>query len=122
MIRTIAVAVLALLAACAAPAPRQFTVFFGTGSDRLTREAQEIVSQAAAAAHEQGGSKLVVAGYGDGESAEDAALGDRRAIAVLQALVEDGVDASRIGRRPGAAEATGAGMPVHKATVTIETP
>ena len=116
----IAIALLSMLAGPALAQPRQFIVFFGTGSAHLGKNGRAVVARAAAAAREQSGAKLVVAGYGDGETVADAALGDRRATAVAQALVKAGVDQSRIDRHPGVAEAKGAGMPVHKVTVTVQ--
>ena len=122
-IRTmIVVALVSMLSAYALAQSSQFTVFFGTGSDHLGKKAHAVVAQAAAAAREQRGSRLVVAGYGDGETAADAALGDRRAMAVARALIKAGIEQSRIDRRPGAPQAAGAGMPVHKVTVTLESP
>jgi outer membrane protein OmpA-like peptidoglycan-associated protein len=117
----IAIAIVSMLAGHAAARTHHFIVFFATGSAHLGKKGHAVVEHIAAAAREQSGAKLVVAGYGDGATAADADLGERRAVAVAEALVKAGVEESRINRHH-AAEAKGAGMPVHKVTVTLQSP
>jgi OmpA-OmpF porin, OOP family len=108
------------LVANAVAEARMFVVFFGTGEDRLTAEAEKVVTEAAAAAKEKNGARLEVAGYGDDDQARDKDLAARRAAAVLRALAAAGVPPSRIETKPGAPPAEATGIPVHKVTVTLE--
>jgi len=99
---------------------RMFVVFFGTGEDRLTAEAEKVVAEAAAAAKEKSDARLEVAGYGDDDQARDKDLAERRARAVARALTAAGVPQNRIATKPGAPPAEATGIPVHKVTVTLE--
>jgi outer membrane protein OmpA-like peptidoglycan-associated protein len=116
---TMAALVMALTA-CAMSEPRQFVIFFGTGDDSLSPAAQQVVSQIAAMARDRHPAKIAVAGYGDGLTADDAALADRRATTVIRALADAGIDASIIEKRPGVSADQATGIPVHKATVTLD--
>jgi outer membrane protein OmpA-like peptidoglycan-associated protein len=115
----IMVALTAALLACATPQPRQFVIFFGTDQSNLTPEAQQLVSEIAAAAREQQPTSIAVAGYGDGTTAADAALADRRAETVIRALAGAGIDSKLIDKRPGLSPEQATGIPVHKATITF---
>jgi outer membrane protein OmpA-like peptidoglycan-associated protein len=99
---------------------RTFIVFFGTGEDRLSAEAEKVVDEVAAAAKEARGSTLVVAGYGDDDQARDKDLAERRAASVVRALSAAGVPPNRIETKPGAPPAQATGIPVHKVTVSVE--
>jgi outer membrane protein OmpA-like peptidoglycan-associated protein len=109
-----------LLIASAAAQSRMFVVFFGTDEDRLTVEAEKVVSEIAASAKETRGASVVVAGYGDDDHGRDKELAERRASAVVRALEAAGVAQNRIETRPGAPPAEATGIPVHKVTVTLE--
>jgi outer membrane protein OmpA-like peptidoglycan-associated protein len=110
---------IALLITDAAAQSRMFVVFFGTGEDRLTAEAEKVVAEAAAAAKEKSRAKLEVAGYGDDDHGRDKDLADRRTAAVVSALAGAGVPQARIQTKPGASPAEATGIPVHKVTVTL---
>ena len=101
---------------------RMFVVFFGTGEDRLTAEAEKIVAEAASSTKdkEKSGARLEVAGYGDNDQGRDKDLAARRAAAVVRALVAAGVAQSQIETKPGAPPAEATGIPVHKVTVTLK--
>ena len=111
--------IVALVADAGAEA-RTFVVFFGTGEDRLTAEAEKVVAEAAASAKEKSGARLEVAGYGDDDLGRDNELAARRAAAVVRALKAAGVAQDRIATKPGAPPAEATGIPVHKVTVTLE--
>ena len=68
----------ALLITDAVAQSRMFVVFFGTGEDRVTTEAEKVVAEAAAAAKEKSSAKLEVAGYGDDDHGRDTDLAARR--------------------------------------------
>jgi len=110
---------IALLVANAFAQARMFVVFFGTGEDRLTAEAEKVVAEAAASAKEKSGARLEVSGYGDDDQGRDKDLAARRAAAVVGALAAAGVAQSRIATKPGAPPAEATGIPVHKVTVTL---
>jgi OmpA family protein len=99
---------------------RMFVVFFGTGQDRVTAEAEKVVTEIAAAAKATTGARLEVAGYGDDDQARDKDLAERRAQAVVRALTAAGVPQNRIATKPGVPPAEATGIPVHKVTVTLE--
>ena len=98
MRRTIPVVFLCLLAACATkpPPPKQFDVFFGVGSARLTPEAQQVVNTAVVAIRDTKPSSILVEGEADGASPKDAQLADQRATTVTNALKAAGVDPAKI--------------------------
>jgi len=100
--------------------PQEFVILFGTAAARLTPEAQEIVTLIAKRAGAQQPATLDVAGYGDSDAGNDAALADQRAEAVIHALIDAGVAPGRIKKIPPVPPAAAAGIPVHKATVTFE--
>jgi len=108
-----------MLAACAGrPAePRTFTVFFETDKASLTPDAQALVTQMAAAAHETTPSKITVEGRADGSTAHDATLADERATAVIHGLVEAGIDAKSIDKQPSAPTAGTTGVAAHQVIV-----
>lgn len=115
----------ALLAVLAWPAPgtraqsQEFVIIFGTGASQLTPEAEQIVTLIARRAAERPAATLAVAGYGDADAGDDAALADRRAAAVIRALVSAGLAPARIKQVPRAPPAAATGIPVHKVTVSL---
>ncbi len=106
------------LAACAAPAPApaNFVVYFQTGEASLTLEAWQVVANAAAAAKDRP-DKLVVEGHADGGATADAALADRRALAVMRALSDAGVDAGRVVKAQGAPTPGAEGIAAHQVLI-----
>jgi outer membrane protein OmpA-like peptidoglycan-associated protein len=116
----------ALLAAMPPPAaqadaPKQeFVIIFGTDAAELTPEAQEVVRLIAKRAGTDHPAMIDIAGYGDSDAGDDAGLADRRAEAVIRALVEAGVAPSRMRKIPPAPPAAATGIPVHKVTATFE--
>jgi outer membrane protein OmpA-like peptidoglycan-associated protein len=111
------------LAGCAAkeePAgPRQFVVYFETGTAALTQEGTQIVAGAAAAARDPAPSKIVVEGHADGGTTSDAALADKRALAVMAALTGDGVEAALIDKDQGAPAAGLSGVGAHQVIIRL---
>ncbi len=80
------------------PAPKQFIVFFGFNKSSLSKEARDIVHEAAAAAMQQGYVTILVTGHTDtvGSSKYNEALSVRRADNVRKALVAEGIPAAGI--------------------------
>jgi OmpA-OmpF porin, OOP family len=87
----------------AAAQPTDFVVFFESGSTHLGHPGTAVVARAAAAVRaalaKVPGSHVKVIGYSDTTGADDAAqrLSEKRAAAVRDALVRDGVEAAKIG-------------------------
>jgi outer membrane protein OmpA-like peptidoglycan-associated protein len=118
-------AVLALLAALAAcmstsptPAPTadNFVVYFQTGDASLTPEARQVVANVVAASKTRP-DKLVVEGHADGGTTTDATLADRRAAAVMRALTDGGIDATRVIKAPGAPAPGTEGVAAHQVLI-----
>ena len=90
------------LAACAlfGPGTPDYVVFFPERSAQLDAAAQGVVAQAAQRARDNLGARVRVIGYTDsaGGTQADVALSRQRAQAVADALVADGVEASRLVR------------------------
>lgn len=82
----------------AAPAPRQFIVFFGFNKSNLSKEAREIVREAAAAAMHDGYVSILVTGHTDtvGSSSYNQQLSLRRSSVVKSALIAQGIPAAGI--------------------------
>lgn len=82
----------------AAPAPRQFIVFFGFNKSSLSKEAREIVREAAAAAMHDGYVSILVSGHTDtvGSSSYNQRLSQRRSGVVKSALIAQGIPAKGI--------------------------
>ena len=119
--KPLAFAALAALAGCmkSAVEPRNFVVFFPIDDAALTPEAQKSVAGIAAATRDAGPSRFTVEGGADGGTPHDATLADERALAVIHALVEDGVDAGSIEKRPSAPPNGSAGVAAHEVIVRI---
>jgi outer membrane protein OmpA-like peptidoglycan-associated protein len=84
--------------AAAAPEPLNYLVFFDFDKSDLTDDARGIVKSAAVHAQKTGPTKLTVTGHTDtvGSAAYNMRLSRRRAVAVQEELVKDGVPASEI--------------------------
>ena len=80
------------------PAPQSFMVFFDWDSAKLNPQATNVVGQAAAAFKSKGGARIMATGHTDtsGSEAYNMALSLRRANAVKDALVQQGVPATAI--------------------------
>ncbi|MDB5489259.1 MAG: hypothetical protein JWQ58_2974 [Reyranella sp.] len=80
------------------PAPQSFMVFFDWDSAKLNPQATGVVGQAAAAYKTKGGARINATGHTDtsGTEAYNMALSLRRANAVKDALVQQGVPATAI--------------------------
>ncbi len=80
------------------PAPQSFMVFFDWDSAKLNPQATSVVGQAAAAYKTKGSSRITATGHTDtsGTEAYNMALSLRRANAVKDALVQQGVPATAI--------------------------
>jgi outer membrane protein OmpA-like peptidoglycan-associated protein len=75
------------------PAIRQYVVYFGFKKSNLTREAREVVHEAATTAMREGFASIVVTGHTDtvGSNGYNQALSERRARTVTRALVDEGI-------------------------------
>ena len=73
-------------------------VYFETGSDALSNEAQAALTRAADAARADGGRSLLISGFHDasGDAAQNAELAKKRAMAVRHALEANGVTPDRL--------------------------
>jgi OOP family OmpA-OmpF porin len=78
--------------------PRSFLVFFDRGKTALTRDAQRVIREAADEYRQFAPVRVVVLGHADlvGRPEANQRLSERRAKAVLEALVAAGVPADRI--------------------------
>ncbi len=73
-------------------------VYFETGSEALSNEAQAALARAAEAARVDGSKSLLISGFHDasGDAAQNAELAKKRAIAVRHALEANGVTPDRL--------------------------
>ena len=73
-------------------------VYFETGSDALSNEAQAALAQAADAARADGSKSVLISGFHDasGDASQNAELAKKRAIAVRHALEANGVTPDRL--------------------------
>lgn len=73
-------------------------VYFETGSDALSNEAQAALASAAEAARADGSRSLLISGFHDasGDAAQNAELAKKRAMAVRHALEANGVTPDRL--------------------------
>ncbi|MEO8805448.1 MAG: OmpA family protein [Burkholderiaceae bacterium] len=87
----------AAMASADAPEP-QARVYFETGSDALSNEAQAALASAADAARADGSKSLLISGFHDasGDAAQNAELAKQRAMAVRHALEANGVTPDRL--------------------------
>jgi outer membrane protein OmpA-like peptidoglycan-associated protein len=81
-----------------APKASTFTVYFATASAQLNDEAQKTVADAAAAAKAGQAANLLLEGHADTQGGEvyNLDLSRRRAVAVQEALVREGIAKNRI--------------------------
>jgi outer membrane protein OmpA-like peptidoglycan-associated protein len=119
--RFLAIVLLATLAACGAKLdqPRSYLVYFDTDSAALTPDGTRIVGTIVTAVGDVSPSKVVVAGRADGNTAHDAALADQRAVAVMQALTQKGVPASKLEKEADAPPSGRTGVAAHQVVVTL---
>jgi outer membrane protein OmpA-like peptidoglycan-associated protein len=82
----------------AAPAPKQYIIFFGWNKYNLTQQAQETVAQAASSAKQSGSASILVVGHADtsGSARYNQKLSERRSNTVSNELVRNGIDPSSI--------------------------
>ncbi|MEQ1685437.1 MAG: OmpA family protein [Burkholderiaceae bacterium] len=87
----------AAMASADAAAP-EARVYFETGSDALSNEAQAALASAADAARADGSKSLLISGFHDasGDAAQNAELAKKRAMAVRHALEANGVTPDRL--------------------------
>ncbi len=80
------------------PAPQSFMVFFDWDSAKLNTQASNVISQVAGAYKTKGGARITATGHTDTSGSEqyNMALSLRRANAVKDALVKEGVPATAI--------------------------
>lgn len=102
MRRALPLSLLLLSSACALfePSGPHYAVFFSERSAQLDRAARGVIAQAAERAREAPGVPVSVVGYTDsaGSPEADVVLSRERAQAVADALIADGVEASRLVR------------------------
>lgn len=81
-----------------ATVPHSYLVFFDFNKSNLTAEAQSVVAQAASTAKSTGMVKILVTGHTDtvGSHSYNQALSERRAAAVKDGLVSQGIDGAGI--------------------------
>ena len=84
--------------AAAPPPAREFTVYFAFGKATLSPEAHSVIQQAAAAAKQAPTTRIAVTGHTDtvGTEQHNQGLSDRRAAAVRNELIAQGVPAEAI--------------------------
>lgn len=85
-------------APAAPPPPKQFLVFFGFDKSNLTSDARRVVSEAATAAKQFGSATIRVVGHADtaGSTGYNQNLSERRASAVREGLISEGIEAGKI--------------------------
>ena len=120
-LRLLPIVLLAVLTACATKLeqPRSYLVYFDTDSAGLTQDGQRIVGTIVDAVKEVSPSKIAVSGRADGGTARDAALADERAAAVMQALTQKGVPATKLEKMAEAAPSGRTGVAAHQVVVTL---
>jgi outer membrane protein OmpA-like peptidoglycan-associated protein len=120
--RFLALIVLTALAACSGTKldqPRSYLVYFDNDSAALTQDGQRIVGTIVTGVKDTSPSKVVVSGRADGSTAHDATLADQRAAAVMQALTQQGVSASKLEKEADAPPSGRAGVAAHQVVVTL---
>ena len=115
-----AIALLAVLTACSAKLdqPRSYLIYFDTDSAALTQDGQRIVGTIVDTFKDVSPSKVAVAGRADGNTAHDAALAGQRAAAVIEAIAQKGVPATKI-EKADAPPSARTGIAAHQVVVTL---
>jgi outer membrane protein OmpA-like peptidoglycan-associated protein len=85
----------------------------------VTQEAHQVIANAATELRSHPPAKIVVEGHADGGTPADASLADQRAIAVIHALVDDGIDANKIEKLQGAPPAGETGVAAHQVIIRV---
>jgi outer membrane protein OmpA-like peptidoglycan-associated protein len=82
----------------AAPAAREFAVYFDFGKATLTSDARSVIQQAAASAKQAPATHITLTGHTDtvGSESSNQRLSERRAAAVRKELISQGVPAAQI--------------------------
>lgn len=119
--RFLAIVLLTALAACGTKLdqPRSYLVYFDTDSAALTQDGQRVIGTVVDAVKDVSPSKVVIAGRADGNTAHDATLADQRAAAVMQALTQKGVSASKLEKEADAPPSGRTGVAAHQVVVTL---
>ncbi|HWE75892.1 MAG TPA: OmpA family protein [Stellaceae bacterium] len=120
--RFVALLLLTALAACTGSSlnqPRSYLVYFDNDSATLTPDAQRIIGTIVTGIKDTSPSKVAIAGRADGSTAHDATLADQRAVAVMQALTQQGVSASKLEKEADAPPSGVNGVAAHQVVVTL---
>jgi outer membrane protein OmpA-like peptidoglycan-associated protein len=120
--RFFALIMLTALAACTGSTldqPRSYLVYFDNDSATITPDGQRIIGTIVTGIKDSAPSKVVVAGRADGSTAHDATLADQRAVAVMQALTQQGVSANKVEKEAGAPPSGVNGVAAHQVAVTL---
>lgn len=120
--RLFSIALLTALAACSGTKldqPRSYLVYFDNDSATITADGQRVIGTIVTGIKDNSPSKVVIAGRADGSTAHDATLADQRAVAVMQALTQQGVAASKLEKEAGAPPSGVTGVAAHQVAVTL---
>jgi outer membrane protein OmpA-like peptidoglycan-associated protein len=120
--RLFSIVLLTVLAACSGTKleqPRSYLVYFDSDSATLTPDGQRVIGTIVTSIKDNSPSKVVVAGRADGSTAHDATLADQRAVAVMQALTQQGVAAGKLEKESDAPPSGITGVAAHQVAVTL---
>jgi outer membrane protein OmpA-like peptidoglycan-associated protein len=120
--RFFALIVLTALAACSGSSlqqPRSYVVYFDNDSATITADGQRVIGTIVTGIKDVSPSKVVISGRADGSTAHDATLADQRAVAVMQALTQQGVAASKLEKQADAPPSGVTGVAAHQVAVTL---
>jgi hypothetical protein len=120
--RFFALILLTALTACTGSTldqPRSYLVYFDNDSATITPDGRRIIGTIVTGIRDTAPSKVVVAGRADGSTAHDATLADQRAVAVMQALTQQGVPANKVEKEAGAPPSGVNGVAAHQVAVTL---
>jgi len=118
------VLLLSILSACGLFGGPRYVVFFEERSAQLDGPAQRVVAQIATRAKDDPSATVEVAGFTDsaGSPPADVLLSTQRAQAVADALVANGVAASRLVRHGRGQTGENPGLQSRRVEVTIDNP